>query len=86
VQRAVRYHHEPERATAECPPPAGTVDLSEVIQKADAYVNYLGMSLLPTLHVPPDAPALEFPGFPNVQKRVLTAFEGEIKTLCDMFR
>ena len=44
IQRAVRCHHDPDRAMAEAAP--GKVSLSLVINRADAFVNYLGLSVL----------------------------------------
>lgn len=82
IQQAVRFHHEPEKATIE----AGKVSLSLVINKADAFVNNLGMSLLPPAAANQKLSSLEFPGFPYSQEQALANFEREWKTVGDLFR
>jgi HD-like signal output (HDOD) protein len=82
IQQAVRFHHEPERALGE----PGKVSLSSVINKADAFINHLGMSLLPQPDAIQKFPSMEFPGFQYSQVRVIENFEREWKTVGDMFR
>jgi len=60
--------------------------LSLVINKADAFVNNLGMSLLRPAAVNQKVLSLEFPGFPYPQERALASFEREWKTVADLFR
>jgi HD-like signal output (HDOD) protein len=82
IQQAVRFHHEPEKVI----PAAGKVSLSLVINRADAFVNNLGMSLLPSAVANQKLSSLEFPGFPYSQELVLANFEREWKTVGDLFR
>ena len=82
IQQAVRFHHEPERAIAE----PGKVSLSLVINRADAFINHVGMSLLPQATTIQRFPSLEFPGFPYSPVRVIENFEREWKTVGGMFR
>jgi hypothetical protein len=85
IQRALRFHHEPEGAPTEPNSGSGKVSLSLVINRADTFINYLGLSVLrpPALHDKP--PSLDFPGFPYSQARALETFEREWKTVGDLF-
>jgi HD-like signal output (HDOD) protein len=83
IQRAVRCHHDPDRAMAEATP--GKVSLSLVINRADAFVNYLGLSVLRPPNPNQEPPSLDFPGFQYSQTRALETFEREWKTVGDLF-
>jgi len=85
IQWAASYHHEPgEAATVECPR-AQKAGLSLGVHHADAYVNHLGMSVLPLPLPCQKAPILEIPGFAFSQERVLQRFEKEVQSLGDLF-
>jgi HD-like signal output (HDOD) protein len=86
IRCAARFHHQPERATSEENVPPGKLGLSLLVHKADAFVNYLGMSILPPHQTPVEAPSLEFEGFRFPVDRVLNRFEWEWKGLSDLFR
>jgi hypothetical protein len=60
--------------------------LSLGVHCADAYVNHLGMSVLPDAVAADKTPTLEIPGFAFPQERVLQRFEQELPRLCDLFR
>jgi HD-like signal output (HDOD) protein len=84
VQWAGFYHHEPENA------PAGDgavnkLPMSSVVNRADAFVNYLGMSILPPSGLCPEAPSLEFEGFQYDWERTLERFQLEWKRLGNLF-
>jgi HD-like signal output (HDOD) protein len=81
IQTAARFHHEPDRSD----PGPGKVSLSLVINKAEAFANHLGISILPAQAAVPERPSLEFPGFPYSQEHVLQTFEREWKTVGDLF-
>jgi HD-like signal output (HDOD) protein len=85
IQRAVRYHHDPERAIAQSDPGPEKVSLSLVLNKADAFVNYLGMSILAPRAAAQKPPSLEFTGFPYSQEQVIETFDREWKKLGDLF-
>ena len=59
--------------------------LSLGVHHADAYINHLGMSVLPLPLPCQKAPTLEIPGFAFSQERVLQAFEQELQTLGNLF-
>jgi len=79
IQSAACYHHQP----GESP---GKLELSLGVHHADAYINHLGMSVLPLPLRCQIADTLEIPGFTFPQERVLKRFEEEVRTLGDMFR
>jgi HD-like signal output (HDOD) protein len=86
VQWAACYHHQPgEAATMERVRPQ-KASLSLGVHCADAHVNQLGMSVLPASLVSGKAAALEIPGFPFSEERVLLRFGQEILTLGKLFR
>jgi hypothetical protein len=60
--------------------------LSLGVHRADAYVNHLGMSVLPASIASGNAPALEIPEFAFPEERVLQRFGEEIQRLGDLFR
>jgi HD-like signal output (HDOD) protein len=85
IQWAACYHHNPEEGAAlerHRPQKAG---LSLGVHYADAYVNHLGMSVLPASFASEKTLALKIPGFAFREERVLQRFEQEIKALGDLF-
>lgn len=85
IQWAASYHHQPSEATAVERPGARKAALSLGVHCADAYVNHLGMSVLPDAVAAENKPTLEIPGFTFSQGRVLERFEKELPRLCDLF-
>jgi HD-like signal output (HDOD) protein len=85
VQWAGFYHHEPEKART-LEGNGAKLGLSTLVNRADAFVNYLGMSVLPPSAQPPKDPGLEFEGFHYSQERTLQRFQLEWKRLGDLFR
>ena len=85
IRHAARFHHEPERASADEKVPRGRLGLSLVVHRADAFVNYCGLSVLPPALTPAEPPSLEFEGFSVPVDRVLTRFEKEWKDLGNLF-
>jgi HD-like signal output (HDOD) protein len=79
IQSAACDHHQPR----EC---AGKPGLGLGVHHADAYINHLGMSVLPLPLPCQKADTLAVPGFAFSQERVLQSFEQEIQTLGEMFR
>lgn len=82
---AARHHHEPANARESENVPEGTISLTLVVHKADAFVNYLGMSVLPPVAAPAEPPDLDF-GIPYAEERVRERFQGEWKNLLNLFR
>jgi HD-like signal output (HDOD) protein len=82
---AARHHHEPANAREPENVPEGTISLTLVVHKADAFVNYLGMSVLPPVAAPAEAPDLDF-GIPYAEERVRERFQAEWKNLLNLFR
>jgi HD-like signal output (HDOD) protein len=85
VQWAGFYHHEPEKARA-LEGGNTKLGLSMVVNRADAFINYLGMSVLPPSPQAPKDPGLEFDGFSYSHERTLQRFQLEWKRLGDLFR
>jgi HD-like signal output (HDOD) protein len=85
VQAAAFYHHEPERARR-LEDASGKIGLCNVVNKADAFINYLGMSVLPPTAPPAIPPNLEFEGHAYNVDRLLQRFQLEWKRLGDLFR
>jgi HD-like signal output (HDOD) protein len=80
ITAGVRFHHEPANA----PETGNTVSLARLVNKADAYVNYLGMSVLPPAPMLNDEPDLDF-GIPYPVQRVKKFFHAECKNLKKLF-
>ena len=78
IQAAACYHHQPSE-------PAGKPGLSLGLYHADAYVNHLGMSVLPLPLPFQKADTLEIRGCAFSQERVLQRFGQEIQTLGNLF-
>lgn len=86
IRLAAGYHHAPETAVRFERPADGRVGLSLVVQQADAWVNYLGMSVLPVpLGPDPQPPAQDFPGPSSSLERALSRFEPECAGLNELF-
>ena len=84
VQRAGFDHHDPE--CTKMVPGAKKLSLTSVVGKADAFVNFLGMSVLPPTGLAVEAPTLEFAGFPYNQERTLARFQSAWTRLDEFFR
>jgi HD-like signal output (HDOD) protein len=78
IQAAACDHHHPAEAARK---PA----LSLGVHHADAYINYLGMSVLSLPLACQKASSLDIPGVTFSQEKVLERFETEIKGLGDLF-
>ena len=78
IQTAAYDHHQPRES-------AGKPGLSLGIHYVDAYINHLGMSVLPLPLPCQKADSLEIPGFAFSQERVLEGFAREIQTLGKLF-
>jgi HD-like signal output (HDOD) protein len=85
IQWAVCYHHRPEEGAVKERPHIQKAGLSMGVRCADAYVNHLGMSVLPASIDFGEAPGLEIPGFAFPEERVLQRFGEEIQRLGDLF-
>jgi len=59
--------------------------LSLGVHHADAYINHLGMSVLPLPLPSQQASSLGIPGFAFSEERVLQRFEQEIQALGNLF-
>jgi HD-like signal output (HDOD) protein len=86
IRWAAFYHHEPERAVDVEQTGPGKLSLSLAVQRADAFINGLGMSVLPPQPSGGEAPSLDFPGFDYSKERVIKRLELELKGLADLFR
>jgi HD-like signal output (HDOD) protein len=84
ISIGVRYHHEPATAKEFEKVPPGSIGLALLVHKANAFVNYLGMSILPPTLAPPEAPDLDF-GIPYPVERVKDRFQAEWKNLWNLF-
>lgn len=84
ISIAARHHHEPETARDQENLPPGRVGLTMLVHKADAFVNYLGMSVLPPGATPSEAPDLDF-GIPYPVECVRERFQAEWKNLWNLF-
>lgn len=59
---AVRDHEEPDGVGLAEGDPPGRTALTTLVRRADEFVNYLGMSVLPPRSAPPVPPSLDFAG------------------------
>jgi HD-like signal output (HDOD) protein len=85
IQWVGYYHHEPEKAQ-ELEGDNTKLGLPTLVNRADAFINYIGMSVLPPTALAPKTPNLDFAGFQYDQARTLHRFELEWKGLGDLFR
>jgi putative nucleotidyltransferase with HDIG domain len=84
VRIAVHDHHEPWSETRPDDPSA--ITLAAIVNRADAFVNYLGMSVLPPALNNPVPPDLEFPGMAGSADDVEQRFHAEWDTLWKLLR
>lgn len=84
IVAAARYHHEPEQASAAERVAPGRLGLAIVVHKADAFVNSLGLGVLPPGAAPNVWPDLDF-GVRYPSARVEQRFEAERKNLRKLF-
>jgi hypothetical protein len=85
AQGAGFFHREPERAR-HLEDGSGKLGLSLVVNRADAFINQIGMSVSSAVTPSATPPSLEFQGYPYYVDRVLQRFELEWKRLGDLFR
>jgi HD-like signal output (HDOD) protein len=78
IRQAAQDHHQPPQSRP------GGVPLSRVVEKADEFVNSLGMYVTPPAYTA-QRTSLEFPGFKFSEERVIERFETEWISLGDMF-
>jgi putative nucleotidyltransferase with HDIG domain len=83
---AARYHHDPATGTAEERLRPGKIGLTAVVARANAFVNYLGMSVLPAIAPQAERPSLEFPGTRLRPAVVRDKFQAEWKNLWSLLR
>lgn len=87
INVSARHHHEPANAEPAEQVPSSRVGLTMVVHKADEWVDYLGMSVLPPRATNPmEAPSLEFPGIAYPNARVQERFQAEWKNLANLFQ
>ncbi len=81
IQRAVRYHHAPERAGE------GRLDLAHVVQAANLLAADLGHSMLPPGVEPFESASLVLDalGVSPVLPRLLERFHAEFDAICELF-
>jgi HD-like signal output (HDOD) protein len=84
IVQAARFHHDPEKAKSVEKVPAGQVSLTMVVHKADAFVNSLGLSVLPPGAAPAVWPDLDF-GVRYPAAKVQQRFETEKQSLRKLF-
>ncbi len=85
VRVAAHFHHEPENAGHLENVGSRELGLSALVNRADAFVNYLGMSVQPPRMPAPERPSLAFEGFKYSEKRLLQRFELEWQGIGDLF-
>lgn len=88
IQTSAAQHHQPEEADS-MERRSQKAALSMGVNRADAFVNHLGMSVLQAPvapEAPGEPPPLEIPGFTFSQQKVLDAFGEEVKNLGSLFR
>lgn len=87
VCRAVFHHHAPGLHDELILHPASDyLYLALVIQRADHFVNYLGISVSDQGSNSPGLPSLEIPGYSYDQPKVLERFQREWKELSAFFQ
>jgi len=86
IQLAACHHHDSGEVSTGVHPGAQRAGLAPGVHCADAYINYLGMSVLPLPLECQKSPTLEIPGFAFSEERVLERFEKELQGLSDLFQ
>lgn len=87
VCRAVFHHHAPDLYDELILHPASDyLYLALVVQRADHFVNYLGISVTDQGSNIPGLPSLEIPGYSYDQPEVLERFQREWKQLSAFFK
>jgi hypothetical protein len=87
----LRYKERPQHATDLCEqlqahPSSDYLLLSLILQRADHFINYLGMSVTEQVGREPGVPSLEIPGYPYAVSEVLERFQREWKELSPYFK
>jgi HD-like signal output (HDOD) protein len=85
VRVAAYFHHEPEKAVELEGTGSRKIGLSALVNRADAFINYLGMSVPPPGMFAGERPSLAFEGFKYSEKRLLQRFELEWQGMGDLF-
>jgi HD-like signal output (HDOD) protein len=85
IQWGAHYHHEPNSPAALERSPPHKISLSLALHKADAFVNHLGMSVLPSTPLAGEIPSLDFPAFRVSTEKILSRFEPELRGLAELF-
>jgi HD-like signal output (HDOD) protein len=85
VRVAAYFHHEPEKAVELEGAGSRKIGLSSLVNRADAFINYVGMSVQPPGVLPAERPPLDFEGFKYSEKRLLQRFELEWQGMGDLF-
>ncbi len=86
AEMAARYHHEPEKASDVQKSRIDRVPLTMIVHRADAYVEALGLSILPPRLSRANDLSLEFPGFFYQEDALKKRFEEEWKGLAKLFK
>ncbi len=83
IRWAAAHHHNPEAATPSAP---GKLSLSLAVNKADDFVNLLGMGVCPPKLSFTGIPPLELPGCTVDQERLFRRFETDWLGASELFR
>ena len=87
IRIAVQNHHTPDAPAAAQQNRPSKVPLSLLIHKADAFVNYRGLSVVPMSQPDPaELPSMDFPGFSYSLERVLARLNPELENLEEFFQ
>ncbi len=86
IRLAAFYHHEPEAAREFEGAGKREIGLAEVVNRADAFVNYLGMSVQPPRMMAGKPPSLAFEGFSFDETKLHERFQQEWQGMGDLFR
>ena len=87
VCRAVFHHHAPDLCEQlQAHPASDYLWLALVLQRADHFINYLGISVTEQASREPGLPSLEIPGYSYSASEVLERFQKEWKELSPFFK
>lgn len=78
VCKAARYHHNPESPDAPL--------LAMIVNRADGYVNHLGITIVAPVPSESDPPSIEIPGYTYDTSEALARFERDSKELSQFFQ